>query len=233
MTTLEHPTAQPRPRAARAATPAAPGSQRLGCRVGIARFSPTPASVGRVRAATVRTLTEWCVDPDAIDTLALITTELASNAVKASPPGSDFVAIRLKTTGDRILLEVWDHNEARPELVLAGVDAEAGRGLALVDALASGWGTYAARSGGKVVWAEIPYAVVPAALSETDPMPTRRPQQVAEPNGPLTSPEYSTDLDVLARVAERLRALDDIWHLTATDLPVDSTPAPPAEHHGC
>jgi hypothetical protein len=181
--------------------------------------------VGRVRAATVRTLAEWSVDPDAIDTAALITTELASNAVKASPPGSGFVAIRLKATGGRILLEVWDHSEARPELVLAGRDDESGRGLALVDALASGWGTYAARSGGKVVWAEIPYAIVPA-LSETGPMPTRKPQQVAEPNGLLASPEYSTDPAVLARVLERLRALDDTWHMTATDLPADSTPAP-------
>jgi hypothetical protein len=74
-------------------------------------------------------------------------------------------------TSDRrsVLIQVWDGDQRQPRRRDAGPDAEAGRGLLLVEALSVQWGCYAAsgpdtagprvggpRAGGldgKVVWA--------------------------------------------------------------------------------
>jgi hypothetical protein len=74
--------------------------------------------------------------------------------------GVDALLIRvcLLTNGDVLAIEVWDQAPGVPVLGDAAGLAEAGRGLAIIDALTSGrWGCQPAIGQlGKCVWAEIP-----------------------------------------------------------------------------
>jgi len=174
-------------------------------RVAVAQFPPTLATVSQVRVSTVRTLADWSVDVDAVQAAELIVDELAANAVAASGP-DDFVAVRLTATHGKVLIEVWDHTETGPRLTRPGEDSEHGRGLLLVDAMAASWSWYPAKSGGKVIWAQIPATMRTVPPGTGAPMPARTPGDVPAPRRPV---HYNTDPETLRRVAERLHALDD------------------------
>lgn len=90
------------------------------------------------------------------DDVALIVAELAANAVvHGYVAGRDF-ELRLQTLGaGGLRVEVSDaREERRPEMCANAIDAESGRGLRLVEALAAKWGV-AERVVGKTVWAEV------------------------------------------------------------------------------
>ncbi|WP_462187398.1 MULTISPECIES: ATP-binding protein [unclassified Frankia] len=110
-------------------------------RVAVAHFPPTAVAVPAVRTSTVRTLTEWSVDPDAVSSAELVVCELASNAVKASRLENveNVVAMRLTATSRNVLVEVWDGNDTAPRIKSLDVFSEDGRGLLMVDALCSQW----------------------------------------------------------------------------------------------
>lgn len=96
---------------------------------------------------------------DVSDTVALVVAELASNAVlHAHVPGRDF-ALRLEHRTEALRIEVADARGDRPVTAspMAGdATTEHGRGLVIVDALASRWGVADRRPApGKVMWAEI------------------------------------------------------------------------------
>jgi hypothetical protein len=76
----------------------------------------------------------------------------AEDAVTA-PPGKEF-ALRLRRGGAAIWVEVFDHDLRLPRIRTAGENDEGGRGLYLVDQLASRWGSRPTRDG-KVVWFEM------------------------------------------------------------------------------
>jgi hypothetical protein len=64
--------------------------------------------------------------------------------------------IRFWLTSDRrsVLIQVWDGDRRDPIPRNAGLDAEAGRGLLLVEALSAGWGCHVPDGqDGKIVWA--------------------------------------------------------------------------------
>ncbi len=85
------------------------------------------------------------------DTVALLVSEVATNALVHGSGEVEVSVVR----GDRVVrVEVSDGSSHLPRPRQVGPDAEGGRGLALVSALASGWGTEA-REGGKVVWFEV------------------------------------------------------------------------------
>lgn len=87
----------------------------------------------------------------------LLLSELVTNAVCHGrvPPGRR-VGTRLTLGGGCLRIEVADANDDLPLPRTAGEDDESGRGLALVDALADGWGTYRRAGGvGKCVWVEL------------------------------------------------------------------------------
>jgi anti-sigma regulatory factor (Ser/Thr protein kinase) len=95
----------------------------------------------------------------AADAVALLVAELSSNAVlHGRVPGRDF---ELRLTYDRavglVRVEVSDTHPGQPkppESSPAPETADGGRGLLLVDAVASRWGVSERPGPGKTVWAE-------------------------------------------------------------------------------
>src|SRR5262245_42254124 len=184
---------------------------RLALAPAVVHFAPSAAAIPVVRAGTVRLLKLWRVEPEAIATAELVVSELATNAIKASDPRFDFVAVRLTATAGHVVVEVWSRPDAFEIWAMRpSEDNESGRGLAIVEAVATRWDAYRAKNGGIVVWARFPGAIIPAPRADHDatPLPTREVQPVPEPLWPV---EFTTDPAVIARVADRLRALHP-WH---------------------
>ncbi|MFJ4939629.1 ATP-binding protein [Streptomyces pseudovenezuelae] len=123
------------------------------------RFSPTPRGARLARRLVAEQLDAWGHPhtSTANETLTLITAELTANAVRhGHVPGRDF-EVRLTSAGRILRVEVSDTRTERvPSLSLDEPpgDAESGRGLLLVAALADEWGTMQrVNAPGKTVWA--------------------------------------------------------------------------------
>ena len=133
-----------------------------------ADLGPEPAAAAQARRLTRDTLARWDMRHLADDAEA-IASELAANAIKAAtPPRGTLPAIifAIHHRPDELRIIVWDNGPGHPQHTTAGPDAEAGRGLAIVDSLTGrNWGWWPTpRSGGKVVWAALPApAAAPAA----------------------------------------------------------------------
>ncbi len=109
-----------------------------------------PASVARIRrftAAACRTATPT-VDSD---TVALLVSEVATNALVH---GQGSVRVRVRRTAGGLRVEVHDGSPALPSRRTATPMDEGGRGIALVEALSSGWGAERTDDG-KTVWFEV------------------------------------------------------------------------------
>ncbi|MGW6461795.1 ATP-binding protein [Streptomyces sp. NPDC055078] len=121
----------------------------------VARWSRSGRSVGRARADLRSLLAGWGLA--GIEEEALIVlSELLTNAVRHArvSPGREIETRYLPLPGG-IRIEVHDASDALPRMTAPAPDADGGRGLPLVAALADSWGV-ATRSGpGKAVWAEI------------------------------------------------------------------------------
>ncbi len=108
-----------------------------------------PRSVAELRRFAVRACqgnTE-----EVRDTVALLVSEVATNALVH---GTGDVELRVLPGDAVVRVEVGDGSPRTPQPRQASDDAEGGRGLALVDALSSSWGTRESPNG-KVVWFEI------------------------------------------------------------------------------
>ncbi|WP_344632738.1 ATP-binding protein [Streptomyces glaucosporus] len=122
-------------------------------------LSPTRRGARLARLLTVAHLADWGLPTE---TAAQIVAELAGNAVRhGRVPGRDF-RLRLRVTGDGtphvLRVEVADARGDRLPAVPrppAPGDAEGGRGLLLVEALADRWGVETGPVPRKTVWAEI------------------------------------------------------------------------------
>jgi anti-sigma regulatory factor (Ser/Thr protein kinase) len=121
-------------------------------------FHALPSAVACARGHVRSVAREWDLSGLA-DTAELLTSELVTNAVRASDHlkrRADLAAVpvvRLSVLSDRVslLICVWDGNEGMPVRKDAGVDSESGRGLMLVESLSEEWGVYREASG-KVIW---------------------------------------------------------------------------------
>ncbi|MET8676639.1 ATP-binding protein [Streptomyces sp. NPDC004647] len=133
-------------------------------------FSSTPrgARLARLMAAQQLDAWGWPYDSGTSHTAALLVAELAANAATHGRlPGRDF-QLRL-TVGPGLLLpatlriEVADAlGEKRPDpdgtpVPFPSPDSERGRGLRLIDALATTWGVLDRPPSGKTIWAEIQF----------------------------------------------------------------------------
>ncbi|MDN3269197.1 ATP-binding protein [Streptomyces sp. MA15] len=117
-----------------------------------ATFTAHPEEVARLRRVVRLRLTAWGHD-DLVDAAQLCVSELVSNIVThvgTGTPGS----LVLSEHAGRLRIEVHDPDtRALPTLVDAEVDAEGGRGMALVDAMADRWGVRVYEDH-KVTWCE-------------------------------------------------------------------------------
>ncbi|MGW1492523.1 ATP-binding protein [Streptomyces sp. NPDC002402] len=124
-----------------------------------AQFTSSARGAQLARRLSVRRLEEWGHPPtsDLSCTVALLIAELAANAVRhGRVPGREF-HLRLEARPCLIRIEVSDASPDRPP---AGPpepspDDESGRGLLLVNVLASRWGATPRAPIGKTVWAEV------------------------------------------------------------------------------
>ncbi|MEU5657099.1 ATP-binding protein [Streptomyces sp. NPDC047737] len=126
------------------------------------RLSSTPRGARLARTLAVQQLAEWCggaYDTDAVRAVALVTAELASNAITHGRlPGRDF-RMTLRLLAGSVRIEVTDTRPERlPPTAPAAprcMEADAGRGLLLVEAYADRWGCSAPDAWTKTVWAEV------------------------------------------------------------------------------
>jgi Histidine kinase-like ATPase domain len=126
-------------------------------------ISARPDAAFYARRHVRRVLLAWGCQ-ELTDTAELITSELVTNAVKATRDiGSslesearygipDYIWMDLHRATGLVVLEVWDAGRKPPILRDAAADDECGRGLQLVDALAYSWGHRLPATGGKIVW---------------------------------------------------------------------------------
>ncbi|MEV0745276.1 ATP-binding protein [Streptomyces sp. NBC_01220] len=128
-------------------------------------------SATRLGATLARRLAVWKLDVWGIpygtplsDTVALLVAELAANSVlHGRVPGRDFELRLSYAYGTGVVrVEISDTHEARPDPAAVprpGPEADGGRGLLIVEAIAARWGVSDRRGPGKTVWAETGPAV--------------------------------------------------------------------------
>ncbi|ROO90770.1 anti-sigma regulatory factor (Ser/Thr protein kinase) [Actinocorallia herbida] len=135
---------------------------RTGNLVGFSRMRPDNRLPSRARTWTA-TVAAPHADADTIDTLRLLTSEVATNAVEHGHATGIVRVTVLITAEQRVRVEVFNENppadgdEHRcPTPRAASDDDEDGRGLLLLDALAHSWGHGPGPDGkGTTVWFEI------------------------------------------------------------------------------
>ena len=91
-------------------------------------------------------------DPVVIETAELLTDELVTNAI-VHAQCKNYLFIRALQGVVRV--EVTDPDERLPSMAAPDPDAVGGRGLVIVNGLASAWGVERAHDGGKTVWFEL------------------------------------------------------------------------------
>ncbi|MEU6572540.1 ATP-binding protein [Streptomyces sp. NPDC046805] len=126
-------------------------------RVAVFGFLPRRERVPQVRHAVTGLLGYWGVGSDLRDTAALAVSELTANAVLHAPASTSITV--LIEVASHLHIEVRDGSRQLPALQTPDGDdgeSEHGRGLALVAALCSEWGTTVYGDGGKSVWAHFP-----------------------------------------------------------------------------
>lgn len=113
-------------------------------------YPPVSGAVPDARDLVSRTLRAWGLAHLAND-LMLVTDEIVANAVRhARTP----LRVELRRSADRVVLEVTDSSTRQPRLIVSRPEEFGHRGIFLVDAIATRWGTRVI-DGGKVVWAEV------------------------------------------------------------------------------
>jgi anti-sigma regulatory factor (Ser/Thr protein kinase) len=115
-----------------------------------ATWAAQPTTPARARALVERLLVRGRHD-DLVPTAALLTSEVVTNAVVHTDGPVD---VRARFDDERLRVEVRDASPIPPRRVDVVDDAVGGRGVRLVDALSSAWGT-SRIDHGKIVWFEL------------------------------------------------------------------------------
>ncbi|MEW2621198.1 ATP-binding protein [Streptomyces sp. NPDC048106] len=116
-------------------------------------LSPTPRGARLARLLGAEQLRTWGLLSEAA---THVIAELAANAVThGRVPGRCF-RLTLRVADDTLRIEVTDTRGDRlPRSRPAAADAESGRGLLLVEALADRWGATEGPTPRKTIWAEL------------------------------------------------------------------------------
>jgi hypothetical protein len=127
------------------------------CRITLA---PAPESTGAARGFTTAALHGWHLDT-LIQDAVIVASELVTNAIRH---GSAFAAqsgkhpqveLTWQRQASRLICVVTDRSPRPPVLAPADLDAESGRGLQIVHALAPAWGWTMLSAQEKAVWAAL------------------------------------------------------------------------------
>jgi PAS domain S-box-containing protein len=110
-------------------------------------LEPKPEHVAAARKFTRHALAAWD-QAELVDTACLLVSEIVSNAVRHA---RKTIGLRLHHTDREIITEITDDNPLMPARAVPGPCDEYGRGLTLVETLASSWGSLPSE-GGKIVW---------------------------------------------------------------------------------
>lgn len=122
-------------------------------------LSVAPEAARAARQFTTVTLCEWQLD-DLVEEAVLIASELVTNAIRhgrccAVGGSGDGVELTWQRQAARVICMVTDRSPRPPVLGEADYDAESGRGLQVVQALAATWGWMMLSATSKAVWAAL------------------------------------------------------------------------------
>ena len=110
------------------------------------------SSVPRARRLAVDSLDD--VPGDVLDAIALVVSELVTNAVRHARTE---ITVKVARRADRVEIEVTDQGGGQVTLQAPPPSVAHGRGLQLVQTLTRRWGVIPAGSGsGKTVWCTVP-----------------------------------------------------------------------------
>ncbi|MFD0271097.1 ATP-binding protein [Streptomyces sp. NPDC127106] len=115
-------------------------------------YSPRDTAPARARHDVALCLRTWGLDA-LVDDAQVIVSELVTNAAKHTKTRR--IGVSVTRHPDHVRIVVTDTSRTLPTPAVATSDAEAGRGLQLVDRLTTRWGSKRFRTG-KQVWAELP-----------------------------------------------------------------------------
>jgi anti-sigma regulatory factor (Ser/Thr protein kinase) len=110
-------------------------------------LTAAPVAAAEARRYVQAAIEAWNVPADSY-TAALLTSELVTNAIRYS---ADTVKLFVTCSCDHLRVYVHDASQDWPAPLDTPADAEAGRGLMLVDQLSADWGWYRT-SAGKAVY---------------------------------------------------------------------------------
>jgi two-component sensor histidine kinase len=131
-----------------------------------------PVSVSAARGYVVETLAEWGLpaDSDIAETIRLIVSELATNAVQHTFGQSPTFTVDIELDRDEQLrIGVTDSHPRFPKRLPAAVQQDNGRGMVIIRWLAAECGgrlrVRPTREGGKTVAIELPWSVPAAPMT--------------------------------------------------------------------
>ena len=116
-----------------------------------ATLRPEPASVGEGRQITARLCAQAGLPEDLVETAVLLTSETVTNAIVH---GRSEARLDVLADADHVRVEVGDDNSRHPILEVDDTDALDGRGVRLLQHLATTWGVRD-EPFGKAVWFEL------------------------------------------------------------------------------
>jgi anti-sigma regulatory factor (Ser/Thr protein kinase) len=116
-----------------------------------ALFPAVPNSVAAARRFVAASLRRVKLGPDAVADAALLVSELVTNALTHARSS---VRVRVRVDDRLVRIDVFDSAAAPVTLQPLDPVADSGRGLRIVDALATDWNAVE-RPGGKTVWFEL------------------------------------------------------------------------------
>ncbi|MCX5398040.1 SpoIIE family protein phosphatase [Streptomyces sp. NBC_00102] len=105
----------------------------------------------RARAFATGVLTSWRFPDELRDRGVLAASELVANSLQHGTPPT---RLGLRRTDRRLIIEVTDGDDHLPRRRRAEPGDESGRGIAIVAAVATSWGSRRTPGGGKAVWCE-------------------------------------------------------------------------------
>lgn len=173
-----------------------------------------PAVVATARLRTRLALRAWQLD-ELNEDASQVVSELVTNSIEAHRREHLDAPVRLTLVAGlrTLLIIVRDASTDEPDACSPGADAEAGRGLLIVNALSARWDTKPVPGGGKVIRALIrAHPVTPARKPESakeHPMPAPIHDELAE-NDRIYLEKLRLATNVLLQVGEDQGVLNDV-----------------------